>query len=196
MSHFAIGRFESGRSRSPYQFVCKRPYPQGPFALLDTKRLRIARPQEGPYLYELEDWHSIDQRSQFVTKIIAPLHEVRRVLHEALKGAEWEAMTIERRRLKIQIVGGILKTEYGYFEPEYHSGINAFGPGRDVEPWITFEPCPASPENPYGHAWQETPEEIRAKYLCCMDEEEIKRAHDAGIAKTGLGELLRGHYGF
>lgn len=197
MAHYAIGRFESARSRSPFQFVCKRIYPQGPFALLDTKRLKTTRPQSGPpYLFELEDWYSIDQRTQFVTRIIAPLYEIRRVLHEALKGAEWEMVTVERRRRKVQIVGQVLKTQYGYFTPDYHSGLNAFGPGKDVDPWIMFEPCPASSENPYGDAWRAVPEQFRGDYLYYSEQEEVERAGRALVATEGLGELFRGHHGF
>lgn len=197
MAHYAVGAFERGRSGSPYQFVCKEVYPEGPFALLDTKLRNTIQPNGSTiYLFELEDWHAIYQRSQFVTKIIAPLHEVRRVLHEALKGAEWEMVMVERRRRKVQIIGQVLKTPYGYFVPEYHSGLNAFGPGQDLDPWITFEPCRTSKENPYGDAWMAVPEQIRGSYLCCSEQEETGRAAQAFVATEGLGELFRRHHSF
>lgn len=193
MAHYAVGFFDPSRSRSPYQFVCKKVYPEGPFALLDTKLRRTSSPEASTvYLFELEDWHSIDPRSQFVTKIIARLSDVRDVIHEALKGAEWEKV-IEHGWRKIQIVGKVLKTEYGWFEPRYHSGINAFGPGQDVDPWITFESCPRSAENPYGEALGTS---VAQGYLICINPDVIKQAHEAGIAKEGLGELFRKHHGF
>jgi hypothetical protein len=169
-------------------------YPEGPFALLDINRRKTIRPQSGvPYLFELEDWHYPDQRKQFVTKLIASLQDIRTALMEALKGATWEMVQQERRRRKVQIAGRVLKTQYGYFVPEYHGGLNAFGPGQDVDPWITFEPCPKSAENPYGDAWTATSEKIRGHYLTCID---VKRARDAFVAKEGLGELFRNHHGF
>lgn len=197
MAHYAVGCFERGRSGSPNQFVCMKVYPEGPFALLDINRRKTIRPQSGvPYLFELEDWHYPDQRKQFVTKLIASLQDIRTALMEALKGATWEMVQQERRRRKVQVVGRVLKTQYGYFIPEYHSGNNAFGPGQDIDPWITFEPCSGSAENPYGDAWTATSEEIRGNYLTCSDETEVKRAEDAFVAKEGLGELFRNHHGF
>lgn len=196
MAHYAVGRFECSQSGSPNQFVCKRIYPKGPFALLDINLRRISPPQRDWYLFELEDWHSIDQRKQFVTRLIASLTDIHTALMEALKGATWEMVQEERRRCKVQIVGRVLKTQYGYFVPEYHGGLNAFGPGQDVDPWITFEPCSGSAENPYGDAWTATSEEIRGSYLSCTEQEEIERAQQAFVAKEGLGELFRNHHGF
>jgi hypothetical protein len=193
MARYAIGRFEPSQSGSPYQFVCDKVYPEGPFALLDINLRRICPPQRDWYLFELKDWHSIDQRKQFVTRLIATLTDIRTALMEALKGATWEMVQVERRRRKVQIAGRVLKTQYGYFVPEYHGGLNAFGPGQDVDPWITFEPCPKSAENPYGDAWTATSEKIRGHYLTCID---VKRARDAFVAKEGLGELFRNHHGF
>ncbi len=196
MAHYAVGRFERGWSGSPYQFVCKKVCPAGPFALLDINLRKISPPQRDWYLFELEDWHSIDQRKQFVMRLIATLTDIRTALMEALKGATWEMVQEERRRRKVQIAGRVLKTQYGYFVPEYHNGLNAFGPGQDIDPWITFEPCPKSAENPYGDAWTATSEEIRSHCLTCIDEVEVKRAGDAFVAKEGLGELFRNHHGF
>lgn len=188
MVNYAIGRFERGQSGSPYQFVCKKVYPQGPYALLDIKRRRISPPDIfAIYLFEIEDWHSIDQRSQYVTRLIATLGEIHFELNEALKSASWE-MVEERGRRRIQVVGQVIKTKFGIFRPEYHNGLNAFGPGQDVDPWITFEPCPGSVENPYGDVWGSN---VAQSYLSCSDEAEIKRAHDACIAKEDLGDLLR-----
>ncbi len=187
MAHYAVGSFERGQSGSPYQFVCKKVYPEGPFALLDIKRLRINPPRHITHLFELEDWRSIDQRKQFVTRLIAPIDDIARCLLEALRSANWEMVTVERRRRKVQIVGRVLKTEYGYFIPEYHGGLNAFGPGQDVDPWITFEPCPGSSENPYGEALGTT---IAQGQLLCVDSVEIERAKQAFIATADLGELL------
>jgi hypothetical protein len=187
MAHYAVGRFERSQSGSPYQFVCKRVYPEGPYALLDIKRRRVAAPKTGVvHLFELEDWHSIDQRSQYVVKIIASLDQIAQHLREALKGAEWE-MVQEHGRRKIQIVGKVLKTEYGYFVPTYHNGLSAFGPGQDVDPCITFESCPVSQENPYGEALGTL---MAQGFLGCLDPVELKRAHDAGIAKQDLGDLM------
>lgn len=196
MAHYAIGRFERSQSSSPFQFVCKKIYPEGPFALLDIKLRGINPPQRDWYLFELEDWHSINPRKQFVTRLIAPLQDIHRALMEALKGATWEMVQDERRRYKVQIVGKVLKTEYGYFTPVYYSGNNAFGPGQDVDPWIAFEPCPKSAENPYGDVWAVSSDEIRGYFLTCIEESEVKRAADAFIAKEGLGELFRKHHGF
>lgn len=196
MTHYAVGSFESGRSGSPYQFVCKKVYPEGPFALLDIKRRRIAPPDIFAfYLFEIEDWQSSDQRSQYVTRLIATLGEIHLELNEALKSASWEMAQVERRR-RIQVVGQVIKTKYGIFRPEYHNGLNAFGPGQDVDPWITFEPCPASTENPYGDALMATSGEIQGRFLTCIEESEVKRAADAFIAKDDLGELFRKHHGF
>ncbi len=191
MAHYAVGSFKPSRSGSPSQFVSTDLQPKGPFAKLDLNRLKIKQSQfdwvHHRFLFELEDWRSANQSVQYVTKLITSLRDVRAELHQALKGATWEMVQMECLRRKIQIVGEILKTKYGYFRPEYHSGLNAFGPGQDVDPWITFEPCPVSTENPYGDAWMAVSER---EYLCCVDEAEIKRAHDAGIANGGLGELL------
>lgn len=197
MAHYAVGSFKPSRSGSPYQFVSTDLQPKGPFAKLDLNRLKIKQSQfdwvHHMSLFELEDWHSADQRVQYVVRLIASLSDVNHELNQALRSATWEMVMVERRRHKVQIVGQVLKTRYGYFIPEYRSGLNAFGPGQDVDPMITFEPCPRSDENPYGDVWHA---EVAQGYLSCMDEAEIKRAHDAGIAKKGLGELFRKHHGF
>lgn len=191
MAHYAVGRFERGQSGSPYQFVCKKVYPEGPFALLDIKRRRIAPPDLSAfYLFEIEDWHSIDQRSQYVTKIIARLSDIRAVVHEALKSTEWE-MVIERGHPKVKIVGGVLKTEYGYFKPRYDKGTRPNG--QDEDPMIWFDVCSRSSENPYGDALGTS---VAQGCLLCVDLNEIARAKQAFIAKEGLGELFRKHHGF
>lgn len=177
MAHYAVGNFESGRSGSPYQFVSKNLQPEGPFAVLDINRRRTIRPdQRVLYLFELEEWHSIDQRKQYVTKIIASLSDIAHDLHEALKSAEWEREPFEPG--KRCIVGRVLKTEYGYFSPRYDNGQRANG--QDENPVIWMSSYRTDPTNPYGDALGTA---LAQGYLCCMDEAEIKRAHDAGIAK-------------
>ncbi len=184
MAHYAVGNFEPGRSGSPYQFVCKKVYPEGPFALLDVKLRRTIRPAQGvPYLFELEDWRSINQRSQHVVRIVASLPDITRTVHDALLDAQWEVAVI-RGRQQTRLVGNVCKTEFGYFEADYHSGLNAFGPGQDVDPFIEVHPCPCSEENPYGAALATA---LAQRYLPCFDVAEILRAHEAGIAKEGLG---------
>ncbi len=196
MAHYAVGSFESGRSGSPYQFVCKKVYPAGPFALLDTYRRKTIRPQLSvPYLFELEDWHSTDPRSQYVTQLIAPLQNIARTIHDALLDAQWE-MVVIKSRWQLRLVGKIIKTEFGYFEPEYHSGLNAFGPGQDVDPYFMMRACPRSEENPYGDALGT---ELARRYLPCLDETEIERVKfpsGGAVAKDDLGELFRKHHGF
>lgn len=190
MAHYAVGSFEPSRSGSPTQFVCKKVYPSGPFALLDTNRRRTTRPEAGvPYLFELEDWHSIDQRSQYVTRIIASLSDIAQKVHDALLDAEWK-MVVIKGRWQLQLAGRILKTEYGYFEPQYHSGLNAFGPGQDVDPFFEVQACPRSDENPYADALGT---ELARRYLPCLDETEIERVKfPSGGRQTGkaFDELL------
>lgn len=191
MAHYAVGFFERSQSGSPCQFVCKKAYPEGPYALLDINLRRIAPPAPSTiYLFELQDWYSMDQRKQFVTKIIARLSDIRDVIHEALKSAEWEMVMGHGRRC-IRIVGGVLKTEYGYFKPRYDSGTRANG--QDEDPMIWLESCPRSVENPYGDALGTS---VAQGHLLCIHLDVLKRAHEAGIAKEGLGELFRKHHGF
>lgn len=191
MVHYAVGSFEPSRSGSPNQFVCKNLQPDGPYAILDAGHRRIhARVGTEVYLFELESWHSVDQNKQSVTQIIASLQDIRRALHEALQSAQWE-LAIEGGRTNVHIVGGLIKTKYGYFKPRYDNGTRPNG--QDESPSIWIDACRASRENPYGDALGTA---LAQGHLICLDPVELKRAHDAGIAKKGLGELFRDHHGF
>lgn len=185
MAHYAVGCFEPGKSGSPYSFICRYPNPRGPYALLNTKRANSITPDIGRvYLFELEDWRSDDPCKQYVTRIIAAIDEIKTTLIEALKGAEWE-MVAERGRRQIRIVGRVLKTEYGYFEPQYDNGTRSNG--MDEDPCIWFRACSASNENLYGGALGVTSGQ---SYLFFEDPMELKRAHDAGIATASPGDSV------
>lgn len=170
MAHYAVGSFKPSRSGSPHQFVSLDLQPAGPYAILNTKYLRISPPkQEVAYLFQLEDRPPTNV--QGVVRIIASLREVSRKVHDALLDAQWE-MVVIKGRWQLRLVQRIVKTEYGYFEPRYHSGLNAFGPGQDVDPFFEVHARPSSADNPYGDALGT---ELARRHLPCFDETEIER---------------------
>lgn len=171
MARYAVGSFKPTRSGSRHTFVSVDLQPAGPFAILNTKYLRIDPPDPGPYLFQLEDQLTVGQRAQGVIRLIAPLKEVTRKVHDALLDAQWEVAVI-RGRQQIWLVEGVCKTEFGYFEADYHNGLNAFGPGQDVDPFIQVHPCDYSEENPYGAALATA---LAQGYLPCFDVAEILR---------------------
>jgi hypothetical protein len=184
MAQYAVGSFEPDKSGSPYSFVCKNVEPRGPYVMLDTNRLRINSPQGGPHLFELEDWHSVDQKKQFATRIVASLADIRNELHVALRSAIWERDSFHPDRRCI--VGRVLKTKYGYFRPWYDNGHRPNG--QDESPVIWMTAYQAGQENPYGDALA-TP--LAQSYLICLDEVELKRAHEVGIATASLGDTVQ-----
>ena len=183
MARYAVGSFVPGRSGSPHQFVSLDLQPAGPYAILNTKYLRINPPKQGMvYLFQLEDCPP--RNVQGVTRIVAPLADITRKIHDALLDAQWEMVMI-KGRWQLRLVQQIVKTEFGYFEPEYHSGLNAFGPGQDVDPFFEVCACSVSLENPYGDALGT---ELARRHMPCLNEAEIERV------KYPEGGRLSGRY--
>lgn len=185
MSHYIIGKFRAGRSGSPYSFICLDPHPTGPYLSLNSKlTLDRERPNEIDfYLVEVEDWGTVDQRVQYARRLLTTMFQVRWQLVDALKASEWE---MDPKTYQRKLVGGPLKSEYGYFEAIYDNGnhSNSF-----VSPSIKFRIVRDS-SNPYYEAFVAAHDQ-----LFCPDEEEIKRVHEMSRATANLGGLLREKHG-